>query len=59
MGSIIRNLNLCQEFQMLKKFGDSLLTRANKLNDISGQLDEAMKNDEASPHRDRVSKSLT
>ena len=44
---------------MLKKFGDSLLTQANKLNDISGQLDEAMKNDEASPHRDRVSKSLT
>ena len=48
-----------QEFQTLKKFGDSLLTRANKLNDISGQLDEAMKGDEASPHRDRVSKSLT
>jgi hypothetical protein len=44
---------------MLKKFGESWLTRANKLNDISGQLDEAMKNDEASPHRDRVSKSLT
>ena len=44
---------------MLKKFGDSLLNRANKLHDISGQLDEAMKNDEASPHHDRVAKSLT
>ncbi|CAL1144387.1 unnamed protein product [Cladocopium goreaui] len=34
-----------------------MLTKVNKLNELSGKLDEAMKQDESSPHRDRVNKS--
>ena len=48
-----------QEYESLKKFGDAMLTKVNKLNELSGKLDEAMKQDESSPHRDRVNKWLT
>lgn len=48
-----------QEYQSLKKFGDAMLTKVNKLNELSGKLDEAMIQDESSPHRDRVNKWLT
>ncbi|CAL1165837.1 unnamed protein product, partial [Cladocopium goreaui] len=47
-----------QEFQSLKKFGDSLLSRSGKLADLSGQLDDAMAESESgSYHRARVQKS--
>ena len=46
-----------QEYNALKKFGDSLLSKNKKLSDLSGQLDEAMAaSDETSPHQDRVTK---
>ena len=48
-----------QEYESLKKFGDAMLTKVNKLNDLSGKLDEEMIQDESSPHRDRVNKWLT
>ena len=32
-----------QEYQSLKKFGDSMLTKVRKLNELSGKLDAAMK----------------
>lgn len=43
----------------LKKFGDSLLAKSTKLEDISVQLDEAMKSDEAGTHHERIKKSLS
>ena len=48
-----------EEWVTLKKFGDSLLSRCKKLVELSGQLDEALKADESSPHGDRVQKYFT
>lgn len=48
---------LHQEYNTLKKFGDSLLTKSTKLVDLSGQIDEAVKNSDAnSAHGERAKK---
>lgn len=47
-----------KEYVTLKKFGDSLLNKSNKLNDLSAQLDEVIQAAEDSPHKTRVAKCL-
>lgn len=49
-------LNSLKEFTTLKKFGDSLLTKNNRLVELAGQLDEAMADENNKPHRARVEK---
>ncbi len=48
-----------EEYQTLKKFGDSLLNKNTKLQELAGQLDEAIKDCESSPHSERVKKYCT
>ena len=49
-------LNSLKEFVTLKKFGDSLLTKNNRLVELAGQLDEAMADETNKPHLARFEK---
>ena len=46
-----------EEYQTLKRFGDSLLSKNTKLQEMAGQLDEA--NSEPGPHSERIKKYST
>lgn len=44
---------------MIKKLGDSLLQKINKMNEYGGNIDEAVRGDPHTPHAERVKKSVT
>lgn len=48
-----------QEWNTIKKLGDSLLQKINKMNELAGNIDEAVQGDPDGPHADRVKKSVT
>ena len=55
--SMIHAVELWKEFANLKKFGDSLLSRASKLSDLIGDLEEGLSKKPDFASKDRAKKS--